>query len=117
VLKQVLDLSATAARENARVWTELQASTMEALRETQASWLKPPAEAADLPKDPMAWYQKAVSESTKATHAAFRLMDENVQVVTEGTERLQTAVSTASKEMQEAFNTLTAKMQNLYAAA
>jgi hypothetical protein len=116
VLRQAADLSATTARENARVWAELQASTMNAWRETQASWLKPQAEATELPKDPMAWHEKAVSESTKAAHAAFRLADENIQVVTKGAERLQTAMCAASKEMQETFNTLAAKMQDLYAA-
>jgi regulator of sigma D len=116
VLKQAVELSAAATRENARMWAELQAGTIEALREAQGSWLKPPVETADLPKDPMGWYQKALSESTKATHAAFRLMDANVQIVTKGTERLQTAMNSASKEMQETYNTLAAKMQDLYAA-
>jgi hypothetical protein len=116
VLRHVADLSATAARENARMWAELQASTMEAVRETQASWLTPEADVAQLPRDPMAWYQKALSASTKATHAAFRVMDGNVQVVTKGTERLQSAMYSAGKEMQQTFSTLAAKLQELYAA-
>jgi soluble cytochrome b562 len=116
VMRELINLSTTAAKETARLYGELQASAVEALRESQQYWLKRPA-AGEMPSDPMAWYQKGLTETIESAQSAFRFLEGNAQAVTKTAEQLQTTAERTGKEIQEAFSTLANRMQQIYTAA
>ncbi|MBI1726443.1 MAG: hypothetical protein HYR50_04170, partial [Candidatus Rokubacteria bacterium] len=116
VMRELMTLSTTAAKETARLYGELQASTVEALRESQSWWLKRPA-GAEVPTDPMLWYQKGLAESIEGAQRAMRFFEGNTQAVTKTAEQLQATAERTGKEIQEAFSTLASRVQQIYTAA
>ena len=61
VVRELVGLSAATATESARLYAELQSSTVEAVRESQAYWLKRQTDGPEIPKDPVLWYQKGLA--------------------------------------------------------
>src|SRR5258705_205591 len=62
VVRELAELSATAAKEGVRLYAELQQSGIEALREAQATALRWQSGWQETPRDPFAWYQRALAE-------------------------------------------------------
>ncbi len=119
VLRELVDLSATTAKETARLHGELQSSAVEAIRETQSDWLtrQANANARQVPSDPVVWYQKALTESIESAQKAFRFIEGGAQAVTKSAEQLQAAAERTGKEIQETFSALATRMQQVYSAA
>src|SRR2546430_10451815 len=101
VMRELVDLSAGAAKESVRLYAELQQGAIEAVRDTQATALKWQATWQDGPKDPMEWYQKALVETVDGAQKFFRLLEGNAQAMTRSTERLQASAEQAGQGIQE----------------
>lgn len=117
VAREMVNLTAATTTETVRMYTELQASTLEALRHAQTTWVKQQADVGANPMDPAAWYQRMRTDPTHSTQTALRLMDASAQTLTKGAERVQAAMYTTSKNVQDTFDSLVAKMQATYASA
>ena len=117
VLRELVNLSATAAKETARLYAELQSSAVDAARESQAYWLKRQSEMQELPKDPVAWYQKGLTESIEGTQKAFRFIECTAQAVTKSAEQVQATAERTGKEIQQTLSALATRMQEIYSAA
>jgi head-tail adaptor len=117
VLRELVELSAGAAKETIRLYGELQQNTLDAMREGQSAAARWQGGWPEGPKDPAQWYQKAVADSVDRTQKAFRVMETNAQAVSRSAERLQASAEQAGKNIQETFSSLVTKTKDLYAAA
>lgn len=114
VLRELMDLSASMAKEGMGLYSEIQSSTMEAVKDSQNYFLRRPDRAQDGPKDALSCYQKGMLESVEVTQKAFRLFEGNAQAVTRSAERLQVTAERSAKEIQNAFAQLSGKARSLY---
>ncbi len=99
VLRELVDLSAGAAKEGVRLYAELQSSAVEAVKDSQTMLLQRPSE---------------LPIGAPGVHAAFRLFEGNTQAMTRSAERLQVSVEQAGQEIQATFSQLSTRMQSLY---
>ena len=117
VLRELVDLSAAAAKEGVRLYAEIQSSAVEAVKDGQGFLLRRQGDMQDAPRDPMAVYQKNVVESVEGAQKAFKLFEGNAQAMTRSAERLQVTAEQAAKEIQATFAQLAGKVKSLYASA
>ena len=115
VLRELVDLSASAAKEGVRLYAELQSSAVEAVKDGQAYTLRRQSHRQDAPADPLAFYQRGMLESTEGAQRAFKLLEDNAQAVTRSAERLQVSAEHAGKEIQATFAHLSDRVKSLYA--
>lgn len=115
ILRELVDLSASAAKESVRLYAELQSSAVEAVKDGQGYLLRRQAELQGAPKDPLAFYQKSVQESVEGAQKAFRLLEGGAQAMTRSAERLQVSAEQTGKEIQAAVAQLAGKLKTTYA--
>ncbi len=114
ILRELVDLSASTAKEGVRLYAELQSSAVEAVKGGQEFVLRSQDELQDIQKDPLAWYQKSLIEGVDAGQQAFKLLEGNAQAMTQSAERLQASAEQASKEIQQTFASLGNRLKALY---
>lgn len=117
VLRELVDLSASTAKEGVRLYAEIQSAAVEAVKDGQAFLLRRHTDMQDAPKDPLACYQKNVLESVEGAQKAFKVLEGNAQAMTRSAERLQVTAEQAAKEIQATFAQLAGKVKSLYSAA
>jgi hypothetical protein len=116
VLRELVELSAAAAKEGMRLYVELQQSGLEAMRDAQAVALRWQAAWQEAPRDPLAWYQRALTEGVEQTQKCFRLVEGSTQALTRTAERLQTTAEQTGKGIQASYSEAVTKMKEVYAA-
>jgi len=116
VLRELAELSAATAKESVRLYGEIAQSMVQAISDAQSQTLRWQATWQDAPKDPLAWYHRALSEGVDNAQKAFRLLEGNAQAVTKSAERLSSTAEQAGKGIQETFSTIVTKMKEVYAA-
>lgn len=114
VLRQLVDLSSGAATEGVKFYTELQRTAVDALREGQAAALRIQTAFQDAPRDPLAWYQKALAESVSNTQKAWELVEGHTQAVTRAAEHMQASAEQVGKQIQETVAGTVTKVKDLY---
>ncbi len=117
VLRELVDLSASTAKEGVRLYAEIQSSAVEAVKDGQAFLLRRQSDMQDAPRDPVSVYQKNVVESVESAQKAFKVFEGNAQAMTRSAERLQVTAEQAAKEIQATFAQLTGKVKSLYSIA
>ena len=113
VLREMVDLSVGAAKEGMRLYGELQQSTIEAVRDSQASAMKWQTSWQDAPKDPMEWYQRALVETVDGAQKFFRMLEGNAQAMTRSAERLQASTEQAGKGIQQTLEATITRMKDV----
>jgi methyl-accepting chemotaxis protein len=116
VLRELAELSAATAKESVRLYGELAQSLVQAFGEMQTQSLRWQTTWQDGAKDPVAWYQKALTESVDNAQRAFRAIESNAQAVTKSAERLSSTAEQAGKGIQETFSGAVTKLKEVYAA-
>ena len=114
VLRELVDLSASTAKEGVRLYAELQSSAVEAVKDGQDLLLRRQGELGEIQKDPVAWYQKNLLDGLEAAQNAFKHLEGNAQAITHSAERLQASAEQAGKEIQQTFAGLGTKIKTLY---
>lgn len=114
VLRELVDLSASTAKEGVRLYAEIQSSAVEAVKEGQSYVLRRQNEVQEAPRDPLSFYQKGVLESVESAQRTFKLLEGTAQAITRSAERLQVTADHAGKEIQATFTQLSGKVQSLY---
>jgi len=117
VLRELVDLSASTAKEGVRLYAEVQSAAVEAVKDGQAFLLRRQADMQDAAKDPFACYQKGVLESVEGAQQAFKLLEGHAQAMTRSAERLQVTAEQTAKEIQGTFAQLAGKVKSIYSAA
>jgi hypothetical protein len=116
VLRELAELSAATAKEGVRLYAELQQSGLEAMRDAQAAALRWQSTWQEAPRDPVAWYQRALTDGVESTQKWFRMLEGNAQAMTRTAERLQTTAEQTGKGIQESFSGVVTKLKEVYAA-
>ena len=116
VLRELAELSAATAKEGVRLYAELQQAGIEAARDAQATALRWQSAWQEAPRDPLAWYQRALTDSVENAQKWFRILEGNAQAVTRTAERLQTTAEQTGKGIQESFSEAVTKLKDVYAA-
>lgn len=114
ILRELVELSASTAKEGVRLYAEIQSSAVEAVKEGQSYLRRQQDEVADAPRDPVSFYQKGVLESVESAQKAFRLVEGTAQAMTRSAERLQSSAEQTGKEIQATFAQLAGKVKTLY---
>jgi len=116
VLRELAELSAATAKEGVRLYAELQQAGVEVLRDTQAAALRWQSSWPEAARDPLAWYQRALTDGVENAQTWFRILDSNTQAMTRTAERLHTTAEQAGKGIQESFSETVTKLKDVYAA-
>jgi hypothetical protein len=116
VLRELAELSAATAKEGVRLYAELQQSGIEAVRDAQSTALGWQSGWQDAPRDPMSWYQRALTDGVENTQKWFRILEGNAQAITRSAERLSTTAEQTGKGIQESFSEAVTKLKDVYAA-
>jgi hypothetical protein len=116
VLRELAELSAATATEGVRLFGELQQTGIETLRDAQASALRWQATWHEAPRDPLAWYQRALTDGVEHAQTWFRILEGNAQSMTRSAERLQTTAEQAGKGIQATLSDAVTKMKDVHAA-
>ena len=114
ILRELVDLSVSTAKEGVRLYAELQSSAVEAVKGGQDYLLRRQAAWQEIPKDPVGWYQKNLLDGMEEAQKAFKLLEGNAQVVTQSAERLQASAEQAGKEIQQTFASVGSRLKTLY---
>jgi hypothetical protein len=117
VLRELVDLSASTAKEGVRLYAEIQSSAVETVKDTQAFLLRRQSELQGASSDPLSCYQKNVLESVEGAQKAFKIFEGNAQAMTRSAERLQVTAEQTAKEIQATFAQLAGKVKSLYVPA
>ena len=113
IMRDLVDLSASTAKEGVRLYAELSSSAVEALKESQSFMLRRQGELQEAPRDPLSVYQKGVLESVEGAQKAFKLFESNAQAMTRSAERLQVTAEQTGKEIQATFAQVAGKVKSL----
>ncbi len=114
-LRDWIDVSTAAAKEGAKLCGELQRTALEAVRESQAALLGWQATWLEGPKDPIALYQKFLSDTVSGAQKAVRLAEDNAQAVTRAAERVHVTAQEAGKGIQDSYKDAVSKTREIYA--
>jgi hypothetical protein len=114
VLRELVDLSAIAAKEGVRLYAELQSSAVEAMRDSQAFLLRRQwdGEIGSLGGA----YQRGWIDSVEGAQRAVRLFEDGAQALTRSAERLSVSAEQAGQEIQATLTQLVDRLPSLYAA-
>lgn len=115
IMRDLVDLSASTAKEGVRLYAELSSSAVEALKESQAYLLRRQGELQEAPRDPLSVYQKGVLESVEGAQKAFKILESNAQAMTRSAERLQVTAEQTGKDIQATFAQVASKVKSLSA--
>ena len=115
ILRELVELSATTAKEGVRLYAEIQSSAVEAVKEGQSYLLRRQTELQNAPRDPVTFYQKGVVESVEGTQHGFRLLETTAQAMTRSADRLQMKAEQTGTEIQATVSQLAGKMKSPYA--
>ena len=111
ILRELVDLSASTAKEGVRLYAELQSSAVEAVKDGQSYLLRRQGELQEAPKDPISFYQKGVLESVEVAQKAFKMFEGSAQAMTRSAERLQATAEQTGKEIQSTFAQLAGRVK------
>jgi hypothetical protein len=113
IMRDLVDLSASTAKEGVRLYAELSSSAVEALKDSQSYVLRRQGEMQEAPRDPFGVYQKSVLESVEGAQKAFKLFESNAQAMTRSAERLQVTAEQTGKEIQATFAQVAGTVKSL----
>ena len=113
IMRDLVDLSASTAKEGVRLYAELSSSAVEALKESQSSLLRRQGELQEASRDPFGVYQKGMLESVEGAQKAFKMLETNAQAMTRSAERLQVTAEQTGKEIQATFAQVAGKVKTL----
>ncbi len=98
ILRELVDLSASTAKEGVRLYAEIQSSAVEAVKEGQSYLLG----------------GQGALESLESTQKTFKRLEDTAAAMTRSAERLQATAEQTGKEIQATFAQLAGKMKSLY---
>lgn len=113
IMRDLVDLSASTAKEGVRLYAELSSSAVEALKESQSYLLRRQGELQEAPRDPLSVYQKGVLDSVEGAQRAFKILESNAQAMTRSAERLQVTAEQTGKDIQATFAQVASKVKSL----
>jgi hypothetical protein len=113
VMNEFMGLSMEAVQESTRLFMQLQQSSMEMMRESQAAALRAQMAWPEVFKDPLRWYQSVCQESMEGARKAFGVVNGTSEAVTESVSRLQASTEQAGNKIENALSTAASRMKDV----
>lgn len=113
VLNEFMGLSLETAQESARLFLQLQQSTMDMMRESQAAALRAQMFWPEVFRDPLRWYQTVCHESMEGARKAFGAVNGTSEALTESVSRLQASTQQAGSKIEHALSTAASRMKEV----
>ena len=113
VLRQLLDCSASTAREGLSLSTELQTSILEATKQGQSYLFQRLSELPDAPKHPLDYYQKSLLACVDTAEQVYKLQLGNAQVLLRSAEQIGLVAQQTSQRIQESYREFADKLRLL----
>jgi hypothetical protein len=111
VMNEVMELSMETVQESARLFMQMQQSTMDMMREGQAAALRAQMSWPEAFKDPLRWYQSVCQESMEGARKAFGMVNGTSEALTESVSRLQASTEQAGTKIEQALSTAASRMK------
>jgi len=103
VLGELVNLSSAAVKETVRVYAELEAAALEAVRVAPVFPVAPPASVEDLTKDPLGGYRQGMLAAGEGPQRMLKLFDSNTRIIGQGAQRFQASAERSGAEIREAI--------------
>lgn len=113
VINEFMGLSMETWQESARIFMQMQQSTLEMMREGQAAALRAQMAWPEALKDPMHWYQSVCQESMQGARKAFDALNGTSEALTESVSRLQSSTQQAGTKIEQALTTAASRMKDV----
>lgn len=113
VMNEVMGLSMETIQESARLLLQMQQSTMDMMRESQAAALRAQMTWPEVFKDPLRWYQSVCHESMEGARKAFGVVNGTSEALTESVSRLQASTQQAGSKIEHALSTAASRMKDV----
>jgi len=117
ILGQLLNYSASTAREGLSLSTELQTAVFEAAKHGQSYMLQRLSELPDASEHPMEYYRKSLVACVDTAEQVYKLQLGNAQVLLRSAEQIGIVAQQASQRIQESYKELADKLRLLYTSA
>jgi hypothetical protein len=114
VLRDLVELGTSAAKESVKLHSELSRTAIEAMRDGQAASLRWQSSWAEFSADPAGWYQKALAEGLTGAQQALRRFEEGAQALTRTADRVQAKAEQTGRTTQETVTATAAKVKEKY---
>jgi hypothetical protein len=113
VLRQLLDGSASTAREGLSLSTELQTSILEATKQGQSYLFQRLSELPDAPQHPLDYYQKSLLAYVDTAEQVYKLQLGNAQVLLRSAEQIGLVAQQTSQRIQQNYREFADKLRLL----
>ena len=113
VMNEFMGLSMETAQESARLFLQMQQSTLDMMRESQAAALRCQMAWPEVFRDPLRWYQAVCQESMEGARKAFGVVNGTSEAVTESVGRLQASTQQAGTKIEHALSTAASRMKEV----
>lgn len=112
VMNEFMGLSMETFQETARLMMQMQQSTLDMMRESQAAALRAQMAWPEAFKDPMRWYQSVCQESMEGARKAFDVVNDTSGALTESVGRLQASTQQAGTKIEHALSAAASRMKD-----
>jgi hypothetical protein len=113
VTRDFLQLTSEAVQESARVVSDLQQTSLDAMQELHSMTWRWFAMWPDALRDPFRWYERAVGEAVENGRRSLRMSRAGVDAVTQSIERIQDSAGQTASTMEETFRQAAGRMQEV----
>jgi hypothetical protein len=113
VMSEFMGLSMETFQESARLLMQMQQSTLDMMRQSQAVAVRAQMAWPEAFKDPLRWYQSVCQESMEGARKAFDAVNGTSEAVTESVSRLQASTQQAGTKIEHAISTAASRMKDV----
>jgi hypothetical protein len=103
VLGELVNLSSAAVKETVRMYGEIGAATVEAVRAMPIFPMTPPSSIEDLTRDPFGAQRQGMLTAGEAPQHLMKLFDGNTRILGQGAQRLQASAEKSGSEIRDAI--------------
>jgi hypothetical protein len=112
ISQQLLDLTASSAKDGLRLLAEIQATNIDAVRGNLGFVAARQGAVEELRRDPQAWYRTTVLSGVEQAKQTARVLEGNASALTRYAESLQSTATEAANNIQEAFETVAERVRS-----
>jgi hypothetical protein len=113
VVNEFVGLTMQVTQESSRLLLQLQQSTLEMLRESQAAALRYQMVWPEVFTNPLRWYQSVCQEGMEGARKAFDAVNGTSEALTESVNRLQESTQQAGSKIEQALATVASRMTHV----
>jgi hypothetical protein len=116
VARQLLDLSATSAKEGLQLLTQVQSANIDALRSAVTAVSERQGAVEEYQRNPADWYRNTALAGIEQAKQGFQVLQGNAQALTHYAETVRGTTTEATQAVRDAFETVATKVREDAAA-